>query len=293
MKTAQKKTVSTFSGDPPTENGPCVAAEDEDVNGESVHQVAAKVVENVVRLASQAAQGNSPQSSVGHPHSAREEHQEQKSSAESRGPCLMRLPTIQIDTVPSMPPSPDWSPTEKDAFLEEEEEAVLDESEIEIQFGVSSEDPSEEIKQFAASYVKELISKAMTIAEEKQVSEDTAKAQDVAAQVVDEVITKATETANERLQRSPIVTISMETLEFPIKFSQAPEEMKEFAASYVKDIISKAISMAEEKFVPTVPFNFEDVNLMKTSGPWYIRAREALMRLLRTACFCTPRRNES
>lgn len=284
MKTAQGKSVSAFSGDPPTENGPCVNVEDE----ESVHQVAAKVVENVVRLASQAAQGNSPQSSsASHPHSA---EADQRPSAESRGPCLMRLPTIQIDTVPSMPPSPEWSPpSERDVILEE----GLDECEIEIQFEAPTENTSEEIRQFAASYVKELISKAMTIAEQKQVSEDTAKAQDVAAQVIDEVITRATETANERLRQSPVVTISLETLEFPIKFSQAPEEMKEFAASYVKDIISKAISMAEEKFVPTVPFNFEDVNLMKASGPWYIRAREALMRLLRTACFCTPRRNES
>ncbi|GIX88472.1 uncharacterized protein CEXT_142571 [Caerostris extrusa] len=107
-----------------------------------------------------------------------------------------------------------------------------------------------------------------------------------AEKVVEEVLSKAEEVVAEKM-------VDMTKFDFPIKFDEAPDDVKDAASNLVKEIVGKAITMAEEKSVPTVPFNFEDVDLIKTSGPWYVRVREGFMRVLRTACFCTPRRHDS
>ncbi|CAL1281747.1 unnamed protein product [Larinioides sclopetarius] len=284
-----------------------------------------------------------------------------------------RLPTFQIDTVPSPP----WSPVEE----------PLDEEEIDIQLEEEQQTTdlfSDEQRESLRSFIEDIISKAMVVAEKKlqfvgiddddEEEEETHQVEEVqppqemeeevveveeekevesrlteeeeaeiraaAEKVVEEVLSKAEEVVAEKIvdtskfdfpglpsfqidtvksappspeeEEKPFVQqkkytfrISREaeepTEEQPkvpevtslITFDEAPDDVKDVASNLIKEIVGKAITMAEEKSVPTVPFNFEDVDLIKSSGPWYVRVREGFMRVLRTACFCTPRRHDS
>ncbi|GFY66740.1 uncharacterized protein TNIN_155101 [Trichonephila inaurata madagascariensis] len=236
-----------------------------------------------------------------------------------------RLPTFQIDTVPSPP----WSPVEE----------PLDEEEIDIQLEEeqqeeeppeesASDSLSEEQRESLRTFIEDILSKAMVVAEkklqfvgiddddedeeadeeeiqnhhveevevqeveeeeEKEVrltEEEEAEIRAAAEKVVEEVLSKAEELVAEKMADTS-------NLDFPITFDEAPDDVKDVASNLIKEIVGKAITMAEEKTVPTVPFNFEDVDLIKSSGPWYVRVREGFMRVLRTACFCTPRRHDS
>ncbi|KAF8789241.1 hypothetical protein HNY73_007192 [Argiope bruennichi] len=292
-----------------------------------------------------------------------------------------RLPTFQIDTVPSPP----WSPVED----------PLDEESIDIQLeeepqSQSSDSIFDDQRDSLRSFIEDIISKAMVVAEKKlqfvglddddeeeeeevqqQVEEEVQPPQEVeeevieaeeekeaelrlteeeeaeiraaAEKVVEEVLSKAEEVvteqmvdtskfnfpglpvfqidtvksappspeeeekpfvqpkkytfrlANEDEERSEPIEEQPKVTEEPslITFDEAPDDVKDVASNLIKEIVGKAITMAEEKSIPTVPFNFEDVDLIKSSGPWYVRVREGFMRVLRTACFCTPRRHDS
>ncbi|CAL1281749.1 unnamed protein product [Larinioides sclopetarius] len=230
-----------------------------------------------------------------------------------------RLPTFQIDTVPSPP----WSPVEE----------PLDEEEIDIQLEEEQQTTdlfSDEQRESLRSFIEDIISKAMVVAEKKlqfvgiddddEEEEETHQVEEVqppqemeeevveveeekevesrlteeeeaeiraaAEKVVEEVLSKAEEVVAEKI-------VDTSKFDFPITFDEAPDDVKDVASNLIKEIVGKAITMAEEKSVPTVPFNFEDVDLIKSSGPWYVRVREGFMRVLRTACFCTPRRHDS
>ncbi|KAF8789242.1 hypothetical protein HNY73_007192 [Argiope bruennichi] len=235
-----------------------------------------------------------------------------------------RLPTFQIDTVPSPP----WSPVED----------PLDEESIDIQLeeepqSQSSDSIFDDQRDSLRSFIEDIISKAMVVAEKKlqfvglddddeeeeeevqqQVEEEVQPPQEVeeevieaeeekeaelrlteeeeaeiraaAEKVVEEVLSKAEEVVTEQM-------VDTSKFNFPITFDEAPDDVKDVASNLIKEIVGKAITMAEEKSIPTVPFNFEDVDLIKSSGPWYVRVREGFMRVLRTACFCTPRRHDS
>ncbi|XP_035212280.1 FK506-binding protein 5-like, partial [Stegodyphus dumicola] len=336
---------------------------EEDEQAESVRAVAAKVVDNVVKLASEAAQeasyGNSSSSSP---------------LKKSRGCGLQRLPTIQIDTVPSPPPSPTDDLSQPNSI---EADEPIDTSQIEFDLEADQEagPSSEELKDFLKDYVEDILSRAMVVAEKKlqfagiddeeeeEEGEETdgagpeasiSKAENdepndseiraAAEKVVEEVISKATETVAEQMEKDtssltfpglpsiqidtvksappspeseeelpqpqkkwtftmrddePEKTEEEDTAEVPetkasmITFDEAPEDVKELASNVVKEVVSKAVAMAEEKNVPVLPVNFEEVEHIKTTGPWYIRFRETLVRVLRTACFCAPRRNDS
>ncbi|CAL1281745.1 unnamed protein product [Larinioides sclopetarius] len=238
--------------------------------------------------------------------------------AKVRGCELQRLPTFQIDTVPSPP----WSPVEE----------PLDEEEIDIQLEEEQQTTdlfSDEQRESLRSFIEDIISKAMVVAEKKlqfvgiddddEEEEETHQVEEVqppqemeeevveveeekevesrlteeeeaeiraaAEKVVEEVLSKAEEVVAEKI-------VDTSKFDFPITFDEAPDDVKDVASNLIKEIVGKAITMAEEKSVPTVPFNF-DVDLIKSSGPWYVRVREGFMRVLRTACFCTPRRHDS
>ncbi|XP_054713325.1 uncharacterized protein LOC129222802 isoform X5 [Uloborus diversus] len=285
--------VESFSTNGPVENGFPPKEDEECIDAGEVRLVAEQVVEDVVKRASRA--------------------------ANSKGCGLQKLPTIQIDSAPSPPNSPN------------EEEEPLDAEQVDINWEEDQEQEvlsdSENLRAFLKLYVEDLLLQAMVIAqkklqfvgvaeedeseeetlqtdsslvpapptpdgsekeveEEEEEEDEDALIREAAEKVVEEVLTKATELVTERLEQ-------LASLEFPITFDEAPEDVRDAATRFIKEIVGKAVAMAEEKAVPTVPFNFEDVDLIKTSGPWYIRAREALVRVLRTACFCTPRRHDS
>ncbi|XP_054713322.1 nucleolin-like isoform X2 [Uloborus diversus] len=339
------RNVESFSTNGPVENGFPPKEDEECIDAGEVRLVAEQVVEDVVKRASRA--------------------------ANSKGCGLQKLPTIQIDSAPSPPNSPN------------EEEEPLDAEQVDINWEEDQEQEvlsdSENLRAFLKLYVEDLLLQAMVIAqkklqfvgvaeedeseeetlqtdsslvpapptpdgsekeveEEEEEEDEDALIREAAEKVVEEVLTKATELVTERLEQ-------LASLEFPdlpsfkidtvksappspeleeepppnqkkwtfkmnqeeekslsmcvaekvswITFDEAPEDVRDAATRFIKEIVGKAVAMAEEKAVPTVPFNFEDVDLIKTSGPWYIRAREALVRVLRTACFCTPRRHDS
>ncbi|XP_071037538.1 uncharacterized protein [Parasteatoda tepidariorum] len=363
MRSSNSKMIGngiTANTGTPVENG-LPPKEENGIADDDVHTVAAKVVENVVRLASVAARDADRRNS--------------SPKMEKRG--NKSLPTIQIDTVPS----PLSSPTELSPVSAQSNEEILDASHIDIELEEVQppESQSDDLRESLKSYIEDILSKAMVVAEKKielvdfggdneteneREKDSTAPQQSpmmepeekisgepdddeiraAAEKVVEEVLSKAQDTVIEQMEQfekeiaaldfpdlpsiqidtvisaPPSPEIEEEPLRKPkkfvfkmnedsgppnsvtearekltlITFEEAPECVKDVASNFVKDIVGKAVAQAEEKSAPTTaPFTFEDVDLMKTNGPWYIRVREAFVRVLRTACFCTPRRNDS
>ncbi|KAG8175731.1 hypothetical protein JTE90_002362 [Oedothorax gibbosus] len=338
MRSSNSKGKTNSDEGIPLENG-LSQAED----GDEAHKLAAKLVDTVVKLAPDVAD------------------QRSRNSSPARTPVklaeLKKLPTIQIDTVPSPPCSPSESSSDEpfppppppldeeqiDIQLQEDEQPTLqlsedehlsddEQSEGQLWTGEKISELTEEEKKSVKTFVELIIAEAMVVAgkklkfvgldenedeshtnihtEETSISnqeippspepvlssepepevltvELEAEIRVAAEQVVEEVLTKAQETAADHLSSRDRLD-----LDFPITFDEAPDDVKDVASSLIKDIVGKAITMAEEKAVPTVPFNF-DVDQIKASGPWYVRIREGFMRVLRSACFCTPRRNDS
>ncbi|XP_021000005.1 uncharacterized protein [Parasteatoda tepidariorum] len=310
MRSSNSKMIGngiTANTGTPVENG-LPPKEENGIADDDVHTVAAKVVENVVRLASVAARDADRRNS--------------SPKMEKRG--NKSLPTIQIDTVPS----PLSSPTELSPVSAQSNEEILDASHIDIELEEVQppESQSDDLRESLKSYIEDILSKAMVVAEKKielvdfggdneteneREKDSTAPQQSpmmepeekisgepdddeiraAAEKVVEEVLSKAQDTVIEQMEQ---FEKEIAALDFPITFEEAPECVKDVASNFVKDIVGKAVAQAEEKSAPTTaPFTFEDVDLMKTNGPWYIRVREAFVRVLRTACFCTPRRNDS
>ncbi|KAG8175730.1 hypothetical protein JTE90_002362 [Oedothorax gibbosus] len=394
MRSSNSKGKTNSDEGIPLENG-LSQAED----GDEAHKLAAKLVDTVVKLAPDVAD------------------QRSRNSSPARTPVklaeLKKLPTIQIDTVPSPPCSPSESSSDEpfppppppldeeqiDIQLQEDEQPTLqlsedehlsddEQSEGQLWTGEKISELTEEEKKSVKTFVELIIAEAMVVAgkklkfvgldenedeshtnihtEETSISnqeippspepvlssepepevltvELEAEIRVAAEQVVEEVLTKAQETAADHLssrdrldldfpglptfqidtvksappspdceeEMSPKtqtkwsftmtedsedgkkdINVAKDTTAALITFDEAPDDVKDVASSLIKDIVGKAITMAEEKAVPTVPFNF-DVDQIKASGPWYVRIREGFMRVLRSACFCTPRRNDS
>lgn len=68
--------------------------------------------------------------------------------------------------------------------------------------------------------------------------------------------------------------------------------VREFALAYIKGIVERATALAQErapaKAEEPIP---EPGALKKAAGPWYSRIRVAVVRCLRTGCFCVVRRH--
>ncbi|XP_071037547.1 uncharacterized protein [Parasteatoda tepidariorum] len=178
---------------------------------------------------------------------------------------------------------------------------------------ISGEPDDDEIRAAAEKVVEEVLSKAQdTVIEQMEQFEKEIAALDFPDLPSIQIDTVISAPPSPEIEEEPLrkpkkfvfkmnedsgppnsVTEAREKLTL-ITFEEAPECVKDVASNFVKDIVGKAVAQAEEKSAPTTaPFTFEDVDLMKTNGPWYIRVREAFVRVLRTACFCTPRRNDS
>ncbi|GFW90202.1 hypothetical protein TNCV_1790221 [Trichonephila clavipes] len=231
--------------------------EEEVEDREEAERVAAKVVENVVRLASEAA----------------DQRAKESPPAKPRGCDLQRLPTFQIDTVPSPP----WSPVEEPLDEEEIDIHLEEQQEEEPPEESASDSLSEEQRESLRTFIEDILSKAMGVAEkklqfvgiddddedeeadeeeiqnhhgeevelqeveeeeeEKEVrltEEEEAEIRAAAEKVVEEVLSKAEELVAEKMADTS-------NLDFPITFDEAPDDVKDVASNLIKEIVESLL----------------------------------------------------